>query len=161
MSAMLTGDVVEAVAAAVFDGPDAWVAEAYSDLDVLPREFATASAFVSYARQRLSRPRGSASFFVTYSDMGGRAVRQTIQLSPGSVPGHTLRYTWQGWGLISVQLTRGDQPNDASRVSANSEKRALKWESTYPEWESPATWTWKAVESHARRLQRVLKRAAG
>lgn len=160
---MLTDAAIDAIATAVFDMPDAWVAEAYSEVDVPPRQFGTAGDMADYAKQRLSRANGSASFFVTYPDMAGRAVRQTIQLKPGSKAGNALRYTWEGWGLISVVLTRGDQPHDLPRISANSEKRAAKWEPTYPHLEPASTWNWKAVAKHARRLQRVLDRqvAAG
>lgn len=157
-ASILTDEAIDAIATAVFHAPDAWVAEAYSDFDVLPRQFGTASEMAVYAKERLSRSRGSASFFVTYPDTGGRAVRQTIHIKPDSVPGNALRYTWEGWGLISVVLTRGDQPNDISRITANSERRAAKWESTYPTLEPASTWNWKAVAKHGRRLQRVLGR---
>ena len=157
-ASILTDEAIDAIAAAVFDAPEAWVAEAYSDLDVLPRQFGAAGDLAAYAKGRLSRPRGSASFFVTYPDMGGHAVLQTIHIKPGSVPGNALRYTWEGWGLISIVLTRGDQPYDISRISANSERRAAKWESTYPTLQTASTWNWKAVAKHSRRLRRVLER---
>jgi hypothetical protein len=154
----LTDEAIDAIATAVFDPPDAWVAEAYSDFDVPPRQFRSAIELTAYAKERLSKSRGSASFFVTYPDTGGRAVLQTIHIKAGNVPGKALRYTWEGWGLISVVLTRGDQPNDVSRITANSEKRAAKWASTYPTWDPVSTWNWKAVAKHSRRLQRVLDR---
>jgi hypothetical protein len=150
--------LIDAVTAAVFATPGVWVAEANSDFDIAPRQFSTAGEMSDCAKERLSKARGSASFFVTYPDMGGRAILKTIHLNPGSVPGHALRYTWEGWGLISVLLTRGDQPNDASRIAVNSEKRAIKWEPVYPTFEPASTWNWKAVAKHARRLQRVLDR---
>jgi len=150
----LTDSAVAALAAAVFDKPDPWVAEAYSDFDAEPLLFGSANELVSFARRRLAVPKGLAFFFLVYPDMQGRAVRETIRLKPRSVPGHKLRYTWQGWGLISVQLT----PDPLrSRVAANSLARALKWQSTYPSLDPPSTWDWRAVASHTRRLQRVLK----
>lgn len=154
----LTDEAIDAIATSVFDPPDAWVAEAYSDFDVPPRQFRSAHELATYAKERLSKSRGSASFFVNYPDTGGRAVRQTIHIKPGCVPGKVLRYTWEGWGLISVVLIRGDQPNDISRITANSEKRATRWESTYPTLEPASAWNWKAVAKHSRRLQRVLDR---
>jgi hypothetical protein len=157
---MLTDQVIESLAVAVFEKPAAWVVEAYSDFDAPPRQFTSPSELAQYAKERLSSTNASAFFFVIYPDMGGRAVRKTIHLKPGSVPGHKLRYTWEGWGLISIILERGDHPNRSSRIAANSEKRAAKWESTYPEWDSPRTWNWKAVASHVSRLKRVLSRVA-
>jgi hypothetical protein len=65
------------------------------------------------------------------------------------------RGIWQGLGLISVQLAR---EGVRSRIVANSQARAEKWAPTYPLWDGPGAWNWKAVASHPRRLQRVLKR---
>ena len=157
-SGVLSDQAIQSIAAAVFQCADPWVVEAYSDFDVLPLQFEAPEALAQYARRKLAKPKGSAFLFVTYPDMGGMAVRQTIELKPGSIPGHKLRYTWEGWGLISVLLERGDRPNGISEISANSEARANKWRSTYPSWDPPGTWNWKAVASHTRRLQRVLKR---
>ena len=155
-SADLTDSAIAAVVGAVFEKPDPWVAEAYSEYDAEPLLFRSESEMVSYAQRKLAVPSGLAFFFLVYPDMRGRAVRETIRLKPGSVPGHQLRYTWQGWGLISIQLTKADQ---RSRVSSNSLQRALKWQSTYPSFDPPSTWDWKAVASHTRRLQRVFKNA--
>jgi hypothetical protein len=97
---------------------------------------------------------------VLYPDMAGRAVRETIRLKPGSVPGHELRYTWRGWGLIGVQLSRGDSAGMASSISANTPARAAKWAPLDPSLDPPSTWEWKAVARHTRRLRRVLQRAS-
>lgn len=155
---LLTDQAIETIAAAVFEKAGAWVVEAYSDIDAPPRQFTSPTELAQYAKERLSKSKGSAFLFVNYPDMGGRAVKRTIQLKPGSVPGHEFRYTWEGWGLISIVLERGDHPNSSSRVAANSERRAAKWESTYHEWAPPSTWNWKAVASHASRLKRVLSK---
>lgn len=160
MAVPLTEQAIDAIASAVFEKPGALVLEAYSDLDKEPRQFASAQEFAHHVKDKISRPRESAFVFVVYPDMAGRAVRKTIHLDPAKVPGHSVRYTWEGWGLISIHLERGDAPRTTSRVAANSAKRAAKWASTYPDWEPPSTWNWKAVESHARRLQRVLKNLA-
>ena len=154
----LTDSAIAGLAAAVFDKPAPWVAEAYSDYDAEPLRFRSGDEMASYAQRKLAVPRGLAFLFVVYPDMRGRAVRETIRLKPGSAPGHELRYTWQGWGLISIQLSRSDQMR--SRVASNSLARALKWESTYPNLDLPSTWDWKAVASHTRRLERALKSAA-
>jgi hypothetical protein len=150
----LTDSTVAALAAAVFDKPDPWVGEAYSEYDAEPLLFGSENEMASFARRKLAVPKGLAFFFVVYPDMRGRAVRETIRLKPKSVSGHELRYTWQGWGLISVQFAADPL---RSRVAANSLARALKWQSTYPSLDPPGTWDWKAVASHARRLQLVLK----
>lgn len=157
----LTDEAIEAIGAAVFAKSGAQVLEAYSEFDQEPQQFHSAENLVEFIKLKLSVPRGTAFFFVIYPDMGGRAVKETIHIDSDKVPGHALRYTWQGWGLISVILQNGDGPNRVSRISANSEKRAEKWAPTYPELEPPATWNWKAVASHERRLQRVLRKSVG
>lgn len=154
---MLSEQAIEAIAAAMFHGADPWVAEAYSDVDVLPLQFQGPEVLAQYVRRELAKVNGSAFLVASYSDMGGRAIRRTIDLTPGAILGHRLRYTWDGWGLISVHLRRGDRPNGASRISANSEVRANKWRTANPGWEPPETWNWKAVARHTRRLQRVLR----
>ena len=159
-AALLTEQTIDAIAAAVFDRPDAWVVEAYSDYDAPPLKFESAAELAQYAKRKLAEPKGSAFVFVTYPDMFGAPVRRTIHLKPGSVPGHKLRYTWEGWGLISILLEGGDQRSRHSHVAANSEKRAAKWQSTNPNLDPPSTWNWKAVAGHVRRLQRVLKKVA-
>lgn len=98
--------------------------------------------------------------FVHYADMGGKLVRETIHLDPNAVPRHKLRYTWNGWGLIAIQLYLSSKPSPISRITANSEARASKWAATLSERDPADTWNWPAVKSHVRRLQRVLKRVA-
>jgi hypothetical protein len=61
------------------------------------------------------------------------------------------------WGLISVQVASPDL-GIASNIGANSEARAIKWSSTYPEMEPPSVWNWSAVKKHQSRLKRVLKK---
>jgi hypothetical protein len=156
----LTEQAIDTIASAIFEVPGAQVFEAYSDFDKEPRRFASADELGRYVKDRISTPDGMAHVFVVYPDMAGRAVRKMIQLDPAKVPEHTIRYTWEGWGLISVQLGAENGLQSASCVTANSEKRAIKWASTYSDLPPPNTWNWKCVKSHMRRLQRVLQKVA-
>ena len=160
MSALgaISDSAIDSIAAAVFARPSPIVVEAYSELGRLPRSFTSAPQLAQYVRSQLSHPKGLAYVFVVYPDMGGSPTRRMINLDPAACPGHTTRYTWDGFGLISLQLQNPDGPVSRSRVSANSQKRASAWASTYPKWQHPDIWNWKAVESHTRRLQRVLKK---
>lgn len=151
-------DAIAAIASAVFDKPVAQVIEAYSSYDRDPREFSSAHELTDYIIPKLADPLGHAFLYVVYLDMEGRANRKTIFLNQEAVQGHHVRYTWEGWGLISIIIERGDDPRRKSRVSANSEKRAVKWMPTYPEWEPPSVWNWKAVSRHAGRLARAIER---
>jgi hypothetical protein len=157
----VTDAAVVAVAEAVFAKPSPWVAEAYSAYDAEPLLFASETEVLSYARSTLAQPRGRVFLFVVYPDMNGRAVRETIHLNPKSVPGHKLRYTWNGLGLISIQLYGEGLHGEGlrSNIAANSQARAEAWAPTYPNWDGPESWNWQAVASHVRRLKRVLKRS--
>jgi hypothetical protein len=153
----ITESAVDAIADAVFARPEPFVAEAYSEPYKEPRLFKTAADLAIHIKGQIAPPRGSADIVVIYPDMGGRAMRRTIQLDPKHCPGQKLRYTWDGLGMISVQLYGSDQFR-MSRICANSPARAQAWAPTYPEWSQPDGWNWKAVASHTRRLQRVLKK---
>jgi hypothetical protein len=154
---MLNDTAIASFANAIFDDePSVEVLEAYSNCGEVPRRFESASDLTRYIKDSLSAPKGMAYFFVVYPDMAGRPIRKRIDLKPNSVPGETFRYTWEGWGLISVIFKQGDQERGSS-VSANSRKRAEKWCSTYPDWPSPDTWNWPAIERHSRRLRRAMK----
>ena len=151
----ITPSVVDAVAAAVFAKPGPVVVEAYSAPDQEPLRFEAERELADYIKAEVSQPRGLAHVLVGYPDMGGTPVRRTIHLDPRHCPGHTLRYAWNGWGMISVQLY-GEAQYRRSRVAALSRARASATAPAHPEWGSPDAWNWKAVASHTRRLQRVL-----
>lgn len=152
----LTENAITSIAAAVFSKPEPFVVEAYSALGAEPLFFRSAHALADYVKQRLSAPNGHAFLFVVYPDMLGVPMQEKIVLNAESPFEGQVRFTWRGWGLISVQLFSGDKAG-MSRIIANSSSRAAKWASTYPELDSPKTWDWQAVERHARRLQRVFK----
>lgn len=147
---------VDALVLAVFAEPVRQVVEAYSAFDSLPREFDSAEELRGYFRDTQSLQNGFGFVFVTYADGEGVAVRETITLQS---PGQCVRYTWGGWGLISLQVATSTPPS----VTANSEKRALAWAASTqvnPDWQPPSAWNWKAVDRHVRRLKRALKSAA-
>jgi hypothetical protein len=159
-SSSLTAHAIDLIAAAVFSKPGAEVLEAYSDHDREPLGFRSATELADYAKEKVLTQRALAFVFVRYPDMRGSAILDTIYLRPGAVTNHRRRYTWQGWGLISVQLQGGGSPHPRSRVSANSKARALKWAPTQPGWAPPTTWDWNAIQRHTRRLQRALNEVA-
>ncbi len=155
----LTDTEITSFANAVFDTPGVDVLEAYSIYGKVPRQFESAIELVQYINESLSTRKGMAYFFVVYPDMVGRAIRKKIHLKHDAVPGESFRYTWEWWGLISVIFDYPDQRVRKHCVSANSKKRAEKWSATYPEWPTPDTWNWPAVERHTRRLRRAMKTA--
>jgi hypothetical protein len=147
---------IDAVASAIFDRRAYQVVEAYSDYDREPREFTDAAQVAHYMRERLESKDNLAYLFVVYKDMEGHAIKELIHLDAKRVPGHRVRYTWSGWGMISVQISSRSGRNGGSSIASNSEKRAMAWAPTSPDLPPPSTWNWKAVASHTRRLKRIL-----
>ena len=152
-------DAINKISAAIFEIPGVQVLEAYSEYDKEPKIFGSAQDFSAYAKKQLSTPRGLAFVFVIYPDMAGSAVQKAIYLDRNKFPNHSVRYTWEGWGLISIQLASPDA-GISSSINANTEKRALMWAPTHPDFDPPSTWDWAAILRHKRRLQRVLKKVA-
>lgn len=90
---------------------------------------------------------------------GGCVTTRKISLNPEACDGHTFRYCVEGWGLISLQLGgRGPSGIVHSHTNHNSETRANKWLSTYPEHGSPDSWNWKEISSCSNKLASHIKR---
>jgi hypothetical protein len=140
-----TDAAIDSFANAVFAPRGVEVLEAYSSCGKVARRFESANQLAQYIKESLITQRGMAYFFVVYPDMAGHPMRKKIQLKPNSVPGETFRYTWEGWGLISVIFQNADHKIGKCSASANSKNRAEKWTSTYPEWPLLDTWNWPAV----------------
>lgn len=140
-----------------FDNPV--VVEAYSEFDCEPVSFVHAVDIEKYICDKVRVPKGLAHLFVVYPDMVGKARLKKINLNTEKISEHQFRYTWEGWGLISIQIA-APQIGLESNINANSEARAKKWESVYPEFDPPSIWNWKAVTKHKNRLKRVLKKYA-
>lgn len=147
------------MAEAIFSKSPLAVVESDS-FDSVPRRLTTVAEFCDYAAEQKTNPRGSVHLAVLYPDMGGQMTEARRDHAPESSGGISYGVSIEGWGLIRVYLDlRGGRP-PGSRVSANTQKRAEKWASTYPELALPSTWNWSAVKSHERRLARALKSVA-
>jgi len=150
---------IEALAAAVFASPGALVLEAYSDFDKEPRQLHSPEQLAEFILLAFIGKDRVAHFFVVYPDMLGQPMRETIHLDQARVPEGSVRYTWSGWGLISIVVHAYPNASSKPSVTSNSEVRARAWAPVHSEWPSPDAWDWKAVERHTRRLRRVLKKA--
>lgn len=144
---------------AIFAIDNPFVVEAYSEFDCEPLSFDHVVDLENYINDKVRNPKGLAHLFVVYPEMAGKASLKKINLNSKKVSGHKFRYTWEGWGLITVQIA-AQELGIESNINANSEARAKKWESTYTDHESPSFWNWKAVTKHKNRLKRVLKKHA-
>ncbi len=155
----LSKEAIKALCDAIFASENPVVVEAYSDFDKEPLSFNQADELEVYISNKIEFPKGMASIFVVYPEMKGQARLRKIELDPEKVPNHKFRYTWDGWGLISIQITAPDL-GIQSNINANSETRAKKWESTHPEFEPTSVWNWNFVNKHKNRLKRVLNKYA-
>jgi hypothetical protein len=151
--------VVTAVAEALFKERPSRVTEAYSEFESEPVDLRSAEEFCAYVESRRG-VQGYAHCAVLYPDMAGRLTTTRVELDPAHCKGATFRFTAEGWGLIRIYLKLSSVGGQKSFISANTEKRALKWAPTIPELESPSTWHWPAVARHERRLRRALERSA-
>ncbi|GAB6140504.1 hypothetical protein JCM14076_12330 [Methylosoma difficile] len=150
---------IDCLAEAVFVVENPQVVEAYSEYDLEPIYFSSSSELSNYIKHKLALPKGLAYIYVVYPDMEGQAIKRKIELNPLKVPNHKFRYTWEGWGLISIQVA-STEIGLPSSVNANSEARAIKWEHTNREIDPPSLWNWAAVKRHTSRLRRILKKHA-
>jgi hypothetical protein len=153
----LSDTAIASIADAMFASGPPVVVEAYSQFDSESLRFESACVFCAYALQQRNSPSRSAHVALHYPDVGGRLELRRINLDPAKTGGATYRFAAEGWGLVFVNLHVAGRSTLGSFVSANSEKRALKWSSTCPELGRPEAWVWPAVARHARRITRVLK----
>ena len=158
MATVLTAESLRTFAEAIFKEGPVTVVEAYSAFSQEARRFHCADDLCRYA-EALRDTNDNPHLAVHYPDMGGRLGLPRHALDPDQCDGHTFRHIAEGWGLVFVYLQVSLDGRLESFVSANTEKRALAWEATYPDMESPALWNWPAVGRHARGLSRALKRA--
>ena len=149
---------LERIVQAIFIEGSPEVYEAYSAFDSDIVSFASAAELNSYILRPRSEKGSILGFVVHYPDTKGFVEKKKIQLEREKCDGHTYRYSMNGWGLIQFQVNLQKAPQVSCRFAVNTEKRANSWYATYPELKSPATWDWKAVERHARRLTRELKK---
>ncbi|KAB8058738.1 hypothetical protein GCN74_14870 [Janthinobacterium sp. FT14W] len=151
---------IAAMAEAIFAKPGVAVAQAYSEPERETLYFRSPAELCAFAA-RLEREGDSCVLLaVHYPDMAGPFAPRRIALDPAKCAGRTYRYVCEGWGVIRVYLRLSGGKGLASNVGANSQKRAEKWQSHYPEFGSPDAWDWDAVGRHERRLVRVLKKVA-
>ena len=135
------------------------VYQAYSLPDSEIRIFNSPSEVMEYISEVEGSKENLVSLSIYYPKSEGFVRTKKIELNPKKCSGAKVRYSIEGWGLIHFQLWL-KQSALTCDIKANSEKRALKWESTSPELKSPEAWDWKVVGSHCRRLNRVLSKCA-
>ena len=142
----------------IFQGNPA-VYEAYSVPDNELRMFHSSAEVMRYIDEVKNKKENLAYLSIHYPAAGGYIKIKKINLIQKKCKGAKLRYSAEGWGLIQFQLWIKENGFTCD-IGVNSEKRALKWEPTYPELKSPGLWEWKEVQKQCQRLKRVLKKSA-
>lgn len=144
----------------VFASGSPVVKQESSDFDSPTKTFPTADdlredlRFIPDQKQRFK------CYAIYYPDAGGTVSERRIDLKPGAVPGHTHRFSQEGWGLIHLQCNQRDYPSIECRVAVNSDVRAHNWSDTCPEMGAPDLWDWDVIKRHAGRLTRLLRKLA-
>ncbi|MBN5052017.1 hypothetical protein [Stenotrophomonas sp. LMG 10879] len=150
--------VIEAVATAVFKRGPSLVTEIYSAPGDNLQRFESADELCSYA-ESLRHVRGGTLFVgVQYPEMGGVVSTREYELTKGPDSGKPRSHAG-GWGLIHVLLPVSRDASSTARIYVISERSALGRERGGVRFSPVRDWNWKAIESHARRLKRVLKEA--
>ena len=149
---------LEELIEAIFqDAPNVY--EAYSIPDNDLRSFSSKSEVMEYIDEVSISREKLVYLSIHYPRANGFFLKERIDLVPEKCNGATFRFSAGGWGLIHFQL-RLKENGMTCDIKANSEKRALAWEHTHPEFKSPELWNWKEVQSQCRRLKRILKKCA-
>jgi hypothetical protein len=133
------------------------VMEQYYAYEAAPVALSQPADVVMYAEAEALRRGGAVSIAVHYPDMKGRLAVSRISLNPEKCRGATYRFSCEGLGVIYAYLPVAVPVSIAPFASANSEKRATAWASTYPDLDPPQMWDWAAVGRHLPRLRRALR----
>lgn len=123
-------------------------------------QFEDQPALEEFIAAELAAGRTTANLTLHYPETGGLAVQERIDLNNPATNGATWRYTLGGWGLIQLQLEIRQPGLVGCRIAVNSAERARAWAKTYPRLGEPDLWDWPAIEKHALRLIRVLRKYA-
>jgi hypothetical protein len=150
--------VVEIVARAIFKRAPSLVTEIYSTPGETLQRFGSAEDLCSYA-ELLRQVKGGAVFVgVRYPDMDGDVTIREFELTKGPDRGK-MRSSVARWGLIHVFLPVNQDASCLASIYRMSERGAFARERGGIDLPPVRDWNWKAVESHSRRLKRVLKDA--
>ncbi|HEL4245101.1 hypothetical protein I5U23_09215 [Stenotrophomonas maltophilia] len=150
--------VVDAVARAVFERSPSLVTEFYSAPGEDFQRFSSAEELYSYAKLLREAKGGAVFVAVQYPDMCGEVSVRKFELVKGPDRGKHL-FTIGGWGLINVHLPLSPDASMSARICVLSERAALGRERSGVGLPAVDGWNWRAVESHSRRLKRVLNSA--
>lgn len=140
----------------IYDETDCRVYESYSEYGKNLREFKSITELLKAFDLGQCRRQSDQILLQPYSPSAkGKFLVEKMNLNPAKCRGHTIRYSPGGWGLIQLYLGGIFEPEKKivhSHLNHNSEKRALKWASTYPNYDKPEEWDWKSLNTTSRKI---------
>lgn len=140
----------------IYRETDCRVFESYSEFGNDLREFNSTSDLLKVFDLGQCKMQHDQILLKLYSPSAkGDFLVEKINLNPEKCQGHAIRYSCGGWGLIQLYLGGIFEPEKKivhSHLGHNSEKRALKWASLYPEYGKPEEWDWKSLSSTSRKI---------
>jgi hypothetical protein len=95
---------------------------------------------------------------VYFPQLGGSVLIKDISLNPKACNGATFRQSIEGWALFQGLAQSGK--SSIYSVSSNSEKRALKWESTSIQLGAVSDWNWATHKKICGLMRRTVSKIA-
>jgi hypothetical protein len=157
-SATINREALSDLTKTVFEGIKPNIYTAYSEYEQEIMEFESPDKLNDYITKSRKSGESLLMFAIWYTNTNGHIDIKKIELNPKKCNGYKFRYSIGGWGIIQLQCDFKREPDINCRIAVNTEKRAQKWKDTYPNLGDPDLWDWNAVEKHARRLIRRMKK---
>lgn len=150
----------------IYDGTDCRVYESYSEYGKELREFKSTADLLNMFNLGQCKTWSEQVLLQLYSTSAkGKFLIEKINLDPKKCEGHTVRYNVGGWGLIQLYLGgvfEAEKKIVHSHLGHNSETRAKKWESTYPNYGKTQDWDWKTLNATSRKItNHITKKLSG
>ena len=139
-------DRLSELTAAIFDGEQPEIYQAYPEYEREPRQLANAKQLDDYMLASRQMGKEFFDFAIWYPSSAGSVEKERIELKPDKCDGHTFRYAIGGWGIFHLQCDFKRVPLIECRIAVNSQTRAKKWEPTYPDLLPVQEWNWPAIE---------------
>mgnify|MGYP001264901437 FL=1 len=158
---LATKSDLEAILGYVFAAGEFTVYEAYSEPEAELRIVDSATELAELYPLGLCKGTAPSVLLQLVAKNSGAVTVERIALDPSKCNGKTYRYRSSGWGLIQLHLGGiGPKGLVPSHTNHNSQARALKWASTYPELPSPSTWDWQVVQAASSKMNRFIRKLA-
>lgn len=158
---LATKSDLEAVLGFVFDSREFTAYEAYSEPETELRTVCSTAELAALYPLGLCQGTGHSVLLQLVAKNSGAVTVERFALDPTKCEGKTYRYRSSGWGLIQLYLGGiGPKGLVPSHTNHNSQARALKWASTYPELPPPSTWDWPVLLAASSKLNRYIRKLA-